>query len=211
MCRWMGQGQPHRKLRQTEGPVFRREQMNGRSLSRRCLTVPPRRPFRSARWDVSSSTLYLCSQVDHLPHNVKVTRFDMSAVPSYPPQYPAQPPLAHHDDDTKAPYDDLIDQYAAPYGTQTHRTYAVDPTSLNLADSRHGRAPSYPLPKQSYSSETTKDIKSLEDHGPDPPDWGYPPAAAQEDAKEEKSWTRVRCVNPSLFELLPLNSIPVYT
>ncbi|KAI0336060.1 hypothetical protein GY45DRAFT_1239290 [Cubamyces sp. BRFM 1775] len=114
----------------------------------------------------------------------------MSAVPTYPPQYPAQPPLAHHDDDTKAPYDDLIDQYAAPYGTQTHRTYAVDPTSLNLANSRHGRAPSYPLPKQSYSSETTKDIKSLEDHEPDPPDWGYPPTAAQEDAKEEKSWTR---------------------
>ncbi|KAI0374406.1 hypothetical protein BV20DRAFT_936044 [Pilatotrama ljubarskyi] len=115
----------------------------------------------------------------------------MSAVPSYPPQYPAQPPLAHRDNDTKAPYDDLIDQYATPYGTQAHKTYAVDPASLNLADSRHGRAPSYPLPKQSYSSDVTKDTKTLEGHGPDPPDWEYPPTLAKGDAKEkETSWKR---------------------
>ncbi|KAI0824105.1 hypothetical protein BC628DRAFT_1323383 [Trametes gibbosa] len=115
----------------------------------------------------------------------------MSAVPAYPPQYPAQPPLAHRDNDTKAPYDDLIDQYATPYTTTSPRTYAVDPASLNLADSRHEYTPSYP--KQSYSSEVTKDFKSIEDHGPEPPDWEYPPALTKGETKEaekEKSWTR---------------------
>ncbi|KAI0651619.1 hypothetical protein C8Q79DRAFT_1004894 [Trametes meyenii] len=105
----------------------------------------------------------------------------MSAVPSYPPQYPAQPPLAHRDDDTKAPYDDLIDQYSASYSTPTSRTYAVDPATIN-----------FPPPKQSYSSETTKDFKSLEGHGHEPPDWEYPPTLAKGDTKEKenKSWSR---------------------
>ncbi|KAL1952201.1 hypothetical protein VTO73DRAFT_1350 [Trametes versicolor] len=110
----------------------------------------------------------------------------MSAAPSYPAQYPAQPPLAYRDNDTKAPYDDLIDQYATPYGTPTPKTYAVDPSALTLTDSR----PSYALPKQSYSSEFTKDSKSLEDHGPEPPDWEYPPLTKGEKKEKEKdkSW-----------------------
>ncbi|KAI0768519.1 hypothetical protein BD413DRAFT_479103 [Trametes elegans] len=113
----------------------------------------------------------------------------MSANPDYPPQYPAQPPAAHRDD--KAPYDDLIDQYASPYASPAPRAFAVDPASFNLPDSRHGRAPSYPIPKQSYSSEFTKDTKSLEGHGPEPPDWEYPPILPKETVKEKnKSWSR---------------------
>ncbi|KAI0639171.1 hypothetical protein C8Q77DRAFT_1184475 [Trametes polyzona] len=116
----------------------------------------------------------------------------MSAVPPYPPQYPAQPPLAHRDNDTKAPYDDLIDQYATPYGTQAHKTFAVDPASLNYADA-HFDSPAYSPPKQSYSSEVTKDTKSLEGHGPDPPDWEYPPPLPKgKKVKKEKesAWAK---------------------
>ncbi len=105
------------------------------------------------------------------------------------PQYPA-PVLPHptRDDEAKAPYDDLIDQYASPYGNQAHRTYAVDPASL----AGHARQPSYPLSKHSYT--TSKDFKSLDSHGQDTPDWEYPPPLSKEDKKDEKetSWSKVR-------------------
>ncbi|EJF66490.1 hypothetical protein BD309DRAFT_127067 [Dichomitus squalens] len=104
--------------------------------------------------------------------------------PSYP-QYPAPVyPTTSRDDEIKAPYDDLIDQYATPYGTQANRTFAVDPASM----SRHGRQPSVPLSKHSY--ETSKDFKSLDGHGRDPPDWEYPPQLAKEETaeKEKKTW-----------------------
>ncbi|TFK90216.1 hypothetical protein K466DRAFT_485138 [Polyporus arcularius HHB13444] len=103
------------------------------------------------------------------------------------PQYPA-PVLPHptRDDEAKAPYDDLIDQYASPYGNQAHRTYAVDPASL----AGHARQPSYPLSKHSYT--TSKDFKSLDSHGQDTPDWEYPPPLSKEDKKDEKetSWSK---------------------
>ena len=107
--------------------------------------------------------------------------------PSYP-QYPAPVhPTTTRDDDTKAPYDDLIDQYAAPYGNQASRTYAVDPTSM----SRDGRQPSVPLSKHSFS--TSKDFKSLDGHSQAHPDWEYPPQSTAEiEEKEKKTWRSVR-------------------
>lgn len=104
-------------------------------------------------------------------------------------QYPAAIyPTASRDDETKAPYDDLIDQYAAPYGSQAHRTYAVDPASM----SRHGRQPSFPTSKHSY--DTSRDFKSTDGHKQDPPDWEYPPPPAKGEMveKEVKTWRSVR-------------------
>lgn len=150
---------------------------------------PPSRPPRSPPL-LDAPTRSLLAGRQPLPPTHTVILLAMSAAPSYPAQYPAQPPLAYRDNDTKAPYDDLIDQYATPYGTPTPKTYAVDPAALTLTDSR----PSYALPKQSYSSEFTKDSKSLEDHGPEPPDWEYPPLTKGEKKEKEKdkSWRSVR-------------------
>ncbi len=114
----------------------------------------------------------------------------MSAYHSSPsfPQYPAPAhPHSSRDDEPKANYDDLIDQYTAPYGNQSHKTYAVDP--------RHGRQPSYPLSMSKDSYDTSRDLKSIDSHGRDPPDWEYPPPLAKEDtSKDEKEskWSRVR-------------------
>ncbi|KAI0735417.1 hypothetical protein C8Q76DRAFT_774192 [Earliella scabrosa] len=113
----------------------------------------------------------------------------MSTYPSHSnwPQYPAPVhPSSPRDDEPKANYDELIDQYASPYGNQPHKTYAVDPASL----SGLGRQPSHSMSKHSY--ETSKDFKSLDMHAQDPPDWEYPPPLAKEESsKEEKSkWAR---------------------
>lgn len=71
----------------------------------------------------------------------------------------------------KASYDDLIDEYAAPFATNArHQTYAVEtPTSKN-----HNRGPSFPLSKQSISSsklsdETTQEPSSHVSYPPLPP------------------------------------------
>ncbi|PIL29601.1 hypothetical protein GSI_08237 [Ganoderma sinense ZZ0214-1] len=100
------------------------------------------------------------------------------------PQYPAAVHPTSRDDETKAPYDDLIDHYAAPYGSQAHRTYAVDPASM----SRHVREPSFPLSKHSY--DTSRDYKSADGHNHDPPDWEYPPPPTKGEKveKEAKTW-----------------------
>ena len=117
----------------------------------------------------------------------------MSSQPQHPsyPQYPAPVhPSSPRDDEPKANYDELIDQYASPYGNQPHKTYAVDPASL----SGLGRQPSHSMSKHSY--ETSKDFKSLDMHAQDPPDWEYPPPLAKEEStKEEKSkWARVSTI-----------------
>ena len=107
---------------------------------------------------------------------------------SYPQYPPAVYPTTSRDDETKAPYDDLIDQYAATYGSQAHTTYAVDPASM----SRHGRQPSFPMSKHSY--DTSTDFKSADGHKQDPPDWEYPPPPAKGEIveKEAKTWRSVR-------------------
>lgn len=104
------------------------------------------------------------------------------------PNYPA--PVHPHnarDDDVKAPYDDLIDQYGSPYGAQPHKTFAVDPSAL----SSHARQPSYTVSNQSH--ETSKDLKSA--YSQDPPDWEYPPPLAKEEklsVEKKTAWSKVR-------------------
>lgn len=100
------------------------------------------------------------------------------------PNYPAHPPQAHQpqfddDDDVKAPYDDLIDQYATPYRSNSpHKTF-------NLTDGRTG-VPTYPLTHKhtNNSDDSGKDIEGSTSEGTD---WGYPPGPPQVD-KEKKSW-----------------------
>ena len=151
-------------------------------MSGSCLLARVARP----RW--TPSFLLLAGRTTNLCHS-----FTMSSQPQHPsyPQYPA-PVHPSRDDETKAPYDDLIDQYASPYGNQAHKTFAVDPASF----SGHARQPSYPLSKHSY--ETSKDLKSLDSHAQDPPDWGYPPPLSKETKKDEKesTWSKVRPLHP---------------
>lgn len=95
------------------------------------------------------------------------------------PTNPSQQQLDLGDDDVKAPYDDLIDQYATPYQRQSdYKAY-----SLNPNDASHTRQPSYPLShKQSYAGQTTgKD--SIDGRT----DWEYPPATVKQDKIKEKA------------------------
>ncbi|OBZ79017.1 hypothetical protein A0H81_00538 [Grifola frondosa] len=111
----------------------------------------------------------------------------------YPSATPQQGPHSEEDEEIKAPYDDLIDQYATPYGHSAHKTYAVDPTSLNLAEGRHGRSPSFPLSqKQSYSTDVAvKDAKHIDDFEMDRPELGYPPTTLKEEKPSRNCWTLI--------------------
>lgn len=135
----------------------------------------------------------LCSQAEQpTPSHSLIMSAQTPSKPSTSyPQYPAPVyPTTSRDDETKAPYDDLIDQYAAPYGSQAYRTYAVDPASM----SRHDRKPSFPISKHSY--DTSRDFKSADGHNQEPPDWEYPPplAKGEQIEKESKTWRSVRPV-----------------
>ena len=105
------------------------------------------------------------------------------------PSYPAHPPPAHQpqlddDDDVKAPYDDLIDQYATPYRSNSkHKTF-------NLAGQTNG-APTYPLThkKTNNSDASTKDLEGSTSEGAD---WGYPPGPPKVEEKKPNFWSSVR-------------------
>ena len=94
--------------------------------------------------------------------------------------------------DDKAPFDDLIDQYAVSY-----KAHATD--SAVLAGGHGDREPPlYDLTHQvtNFSDDSLKDIKSLEGHRTERLDWEYPPPAAKTEAvKMEKeasaSWWEV--------------------
>ena len=97
--------------------------------------------------------------------------------------------------DDKAPFDDLIDQYAVSY-----KAHATDPPALAGG---HGdrEPPLYDLTHQvtNFSDDSLKDIKdikSLEGHRTERLDWEYPPPVAKPEAvKMEKeasaSWWEV--------------------
>ena len=107
--------------------------------------------------------------------------------------HPQQSPQPPDDEDVKAPYDDLIDQYGAPYGAQPYKTFAVDPSAF----SSHGRQPSYTVSNQSH--ETSKDFKSADGFAQEPPDWEYPPPLAKEgkvETEKKSKWAKVRLVVP---------------
>lgn len=110
------------------------------------------------------------------------------------PTNPSQQQLDLADDDVKAPYDDLIDQYATPYQRQSdYKAYSVNP--LDASKAPHARQPSYPLSqKQSYNSEATG--KDSIDGDRDGNDWEYPPPTLKQDKTKEKLnfWATVRYI-----------------
>lgn len=111
----------------------------------------------------------------------------------YPTSYPHEQQLPEHED-TKAPYDDLIDQYATPYRQNSqHKSYSVNPVTFNPSE-----------PSLAYSSshkQTTSDVtsKDLEGSSSQAHDWGYPPPPLPVD-KEKPNWlSMVRCtLNPPI-------------
>jgi len=94
-------------------------------------------------------------------------------------------------DEYKASYDDLIDQYAAPYGANVnHQTYA-----LQSSPSQHRRGPSYPLkpPFSSKQSDSSYDLTAV----------AYPPASLPKDADTRSFWQKV-CAKVSCSHVLCL-------
>jgi hypothetical protein len=89
--------------------------------------------------------------------------------------------------DDKEGYDDLIDQYATPYGkTSSHGTFAMDSSTLALPQSRP-----YPSkPKMSYSSEHTSETHKTFDGSDVELHSSYPPKAPLP-ADERHWWDKV--------------------
>ncbi|KAI0082250.1 hypothetical protein K474DRAFT_1681566 [Panus rudis PR-1116 ss-1] len=108
--------------------------------------------------------------------------------PAYPASHP-QPP--HFDDeDTKAPYDDLIDQYATPFRQNPqHKAYSIDPSALSASD-RSAQPTSYPLThkKTNMSDATSKDLEAGTTEGVD---WGYPPPLPKVEKDKPNWWATV--------------------
>ncbi len=103
---------------------------------------------------------------------------------THPQQSPLPPP--EDDEDTKAPYDDLIDQYATPFTKNAkHSVYSVDASAFDRG------ASSYSL-DQKPSQISDKDLEGSTVHGHD---WEYPPQKARPEEKVEKrNWlAAVRC------------------
>lgn len=94
---------------------------------------------------------------------------------THPQQSPLPPP--EDDEDTKAPYDDLIDQYATPFSKNPqHQVYSVDAGAFDRGASR------YSLDQKS-SHMNDKDLEGSTAHGHD---WEYPPPKARQEKEVEK-------------------------
>ncbi|KAH9947662.1 hypothetical protein B0H21DRAFT_737476 [Amylocystis lapponica] len=95
---------------------------------------------------------------------------------------------SHLDDDVKAPYDDLIDQYATSY-----KTYTVEPSAFDPSKDGHGHTPSYSLShKQSRPSDvSSNDIKVHEDENAPRLDWEYPPKPPKQEVAKPSLWETI--------------------
>ena len=94
---------------------------------------------------------------------------------THPQQSPLPPP--EDDEDIKAPYDDLIDQYATPFSKNPqHQVYSVDAGAFDRG------ASSYSLDQKS-SHINDKDLEGSTAHGHD---WEYPPPKARQEKEVEK-------------------------
>lgn len=97
-----------------------------------------------------------------------------SQQPSYPPRQPLD-----SEEDLKAPYDDLIDQYAAPYAASNrHQTFAVDAPPLSPTK-QHRRGVSYKLSEY--------ETKSSEDAAPR----AYPPPMPTIEKDSRTFWAKI--------------------
>ncbi|TFK41365.1 hypothetical protein BDQ12DRAFT_600549 [Crucibulum laeve] len=86
------------------------------------------------------------------------------------------------EDDAKASYDDLIDEYSSPYAANTgHKTF-----TLNTNLPNHRRGPSFPLaPKSPYSSKQSDDETHDTSHS------AYPPLPIVKDVDTRKWWQKI--------------------
>lgn len=109
----------------------------------------------------------------------------MSAQPSFPNDrspYYAPRQNQSQDEDFKASYDDLIDEYSAPYAANSrHQTFAVE-TSMN-SDLRRG--PSYPLAQKAAFSKHSDDISQDTSHV------AYPPLPPTKEVDTRGFWEKV--------------------
>ncbi|KAI0803078.1 hypothetical protein BC629DRAFT_1284250 [Irpex lacteus] len=119
---------------------------------------------------------------------------------THPQQSPLPPP--EDDEDTKAPYDDLIDQYATPFTKNAkHSVYSVDASAFDRG------ASSYSL-DQKPSQISDKDLEGSTVHGHD---WEYPPQKARPEEKVEKRNWLAALVPDSLACRLYLLTVLVET
>ncbi|CCM02184.1 uncharacterized protein FIBRA_04263 [Fibroporia radiculosa] len=116
-----------------------------------------------------------------LPHS-----FTMSTQhPAQPDPYPSSaqshpcPPK-----ETKAPYDDLIDQYATSY-----KPYSAERPLTDVRQHNPEPIPLYPLASRqsNYSDISFKDAKDFDDHVPQHLDLGYPPKTSLEQGQDKPS------------------------
>ena len=109
----------------------------------------------------------------------------MSPAPAWELSYPptTQQSHKHEDEDSKSPYDDLIDQYAVPFGQNPkHKSFKVDTSAFNAADRPH-----------KSSEDTGMDMEGASSQGHD---WAYPPTTPTEEKGKSKAltWSSVRVV-----------------
>ena len=96
---------------------------------------------------------------------------------------------SEEDEDIKAPYDDLIDQYAIPYHQNpNHKSYNVNAAAFK-GPHPNGRPYSISQNTSRTSNITGKDLEGASPHAHD---WAYPPPAAKEEVVKTSLWRRVR-------------------
>ncbi|KAI0786041.1 hypothetical protein C8Q75DRAFT_827655 [Abortiporus biennis] len=104
-----------------------------------------------------------------------------ATAPFTPTSHSLQP-----DDDIKSPYDDLIDQYATPFGTTpNHQAFTVNPEAFSSTN-----ASQYPLThkKPNPSDVSSKELGGATTEGND---WGYPPGPPQVDKEKQSIWSMI--------------------
>lgn len=115
---------------------------------------------------------------------------------SQQPWDPASYPSTHQhrldpeeDEDTKVPYDDLIDQYAIPFHhNASHKAYNVDSAAFAMPDT-----PNAPYLSQKTTRTSDGFGKDSEGASSDAHGWAYPPSAAKEEEKTKTPlWEMVR-------------------
>jgi hypothetical protein len=121
----------------------------------------------------------------------------MSAHSAHPAESPYRPYLqstASSQDDFKASYDDLIDEYSSPYTANAqHQTFAVGAPTQN-----HKKVHSIPLSNDSaFASKQSDDTHDTA--------YNYPPAVPAKDIDTRSVWQKA--ISPWFFQLLLLNEL----
>ncbi|KAJ3551218.1 hypothetical protein NM688_g4831 [Phlebia brevispora] len=100
---------------------------------------------------------------------------------SYPPASQSHHSEDESDEDAKAPYDDLIDQYAIPYRQNSrHKSYNVDAATFKTSNE----------PGDSRTWDGDAPGKDIEGASSDGHSWAYPPVAAKE-APRSSVWSTI--------------------